>query len=68
MIKVVYSNATEVREIIAGVESTKFENSAEVYYNTGDVLPTDIPMGSVAVNTDTWAVSIFNGTKWVLKG
>ena len=46
-----------------------YEEGIEIYYNTGDTLPTEgIPASSIALNMDDWTVSIYNGILWVPKG
>jgi len=37
-----------------------------IYYNTGDTLPTDVAMGSVATNPENKEVKMFDGTDWVV--
>lgn len=36
----------------------------EIYFNTGETLPTCYPIGSTAANVDTLQAYIFTGTEW----
>ena len=52
---------------MSAIYYNKYYHPWAIYYRTGEELPTDCPVGSKAMNCDTWQESIFNGETWVDK-